>query len=75
MILTWIHKVMYVENLLSINWASIETCKFSQIAKYAYLLYSCFIYRHVQAFFLYRSKSYIFPLLGYIEYLSPYLYL
>ena len=30
---------------------------------YAYLLYSCFIYRHVQALFLNRYTSYIFPML------------
>ena len=51
-------------NLLCINWASIETYKFSRNAMNAYLLYSCFIYRHVQAFFLYRNKSYIFLILG-----------
>ena len=50
--------------MLSINWASIETCKFSQNAMYAYPLYSCFIYRHVKAFFLYWNKLYIFPILG-----------
>ena len=37
-ILTWVH------NLLSINFASIETCKFSRNAMQAYLLYSCVIY-------------------------------
>ena len=31
---------------------------------YIYMLYSCFMYRHVQTFFLYRNKLYIFPLLG-----------
>ena len=33
-----------------------------------------FIYKYVQAFFLYRNKSYIFPMLGLakIEYWSPY---
>ena len=37
-------------------------------------VYSCFIYKHVQAFFLYRNKSYIFPSLGLAkhEYSSPY---
>ena len=40
----------------------------------SYQLYSCFIYRHIQAFFLYQNKSYIFPLLGLakIEYKSLY---
>ena len=33
-------------------------------AMYAYLLYSCFIYKHVQALFLSRNKSCIFPMLG-----------
>ena len=50
--------------LLSINWAPIKTCKFSRNAINAYLLYSCFIYRHIQPFFLYRNKLYIFPMLG-----------
>ena len=47
----------------------------SQNAMYAYLLYSCFIYRYmyIQAFFLYRNKSYTFLILGLakIEYWSP----
>ena len=62
MILTWTHKVLYTTKLLSINWASIETCKFSRNSMYAYLLY-IFIYIHAQVFFLYRNKSYIFPML------------
>ena len=62
--LPWIHKVLCTKNLLSISWAIIETCKCSQNAIYAYLLYSCFINRCVQAFFLYRNKSYIILMLG-----------
>ena len=75
-ILTWIHKVLYTYNLSGINWASIETCKFSRNAMNAYLLYWCSIYRHVKVFFLYRNKSYIFPILrlAKIGYWSPYCY-
>ena len=41
---------------------------------YAYLLYSCFIYRHIQAFFLYQNKLYIFQklVLAKIDYQSLY---
>ena len=56
-----------VNNLVSINWTSIETCKFVRKAMYANVLYSCFIYRKVKAFFLYRNKSYIFPILGLVK--------
>ena len=38
--------------------------KFSRNAMYAYLLFSCFMFRHVKAFFLYRNEAYIFPILG-----------
>ena len=55
---------MYARNLLIINWASVETCKFSRNEMYTYLLYSCFIYRPVQTVFQYKNKLYIFPTEG-----------
>ena len=54
---------VYLE-ILAYQLGLVETCEFSRNAMYVYLLYSCFIYRHIKAFFLYRNKSYIFPMLG-----------
>ena len=44
--------------LLSINCASVEIYQLSRNAmyEYAYLLYSYFIYRHVQTVFLYQNE-------------------
>ena len=43
-------KDLYFQNVLSINWTSIEMHKLSRNAMYVYLLYSRFIYRHAKAF-------------------------
>ena len=64
MTLIWIRNILYAWNLLNINWASVETCQFSRNAIYTYLLYSCFIYRHVQTVFQYQNKLYISPIIG-----------
>ena len=44
--------------------ASVETFQFSRNAMYAYLLYSCFIYRYVQTVFLCQINCIPFRLLG-----------
>ena len=62
--LIWISKILYTCILLSINWASVDRCQFSRNAIFAYLLYSCFIYRHVQTVLLYQNILYIFPTVG-----------
>ena len=64
MTLIWIRNILYAWNLLNINWASVETCQFSRNAIYTHLLYSCFIYRHVQTVFQYQNKLYISPIIG-----------
>ena len=64
---------VYLE-VLSFNWTAIEKCKFPLNVTNSYLLYGCFIYRLVPAFFLFRNKSYIFPMQGFAkkEYWIPY---
>ena len=64
MTLIWIHKILLTWNLFGITWASVETCQFLRNAMYAYLLDSCFIYRHVQTVILYQNKLYIFSIVG-----------
>ena len=62
--LIWIYKILHTWNLLSINWASLETGQFSRNAMTVNLLYSCYIYMHVQTILLYQNKLYIFPIVG-----------
>ena len=66
-------QVLHTWNL-SINWVSVDTCQLSRNATYAYLLYNCFIYRHVHTVFLYQNKLHIFPIirLAFFLYWKPY---